>query len=76
MTVNAAVSNFTTLAMSLREISIIMKKKNNALVLFLVALLVIGGALYLLGIHETFGIVGASITTLFLTFLTAFVLMK
>ena len=49
-----------------------MKKKTNPAFIFLLVLLAIGGILYLLGMHDTFGIAGATITALVLTFLIVF----
>lgn len=49
-----------------------MKKKTNSAVIFFFVLLAIGGILYLLGMHETFGVAGAVLTALVLTFLMVF----
>lgn len=49
-----------------------MKKKTNPALIFLLVLLAIAGILYLLDMHETFGVAGATLTALVLTFLIVF----
>lgn len=49
-----------------------MRKKTNSAVIFFFVLLAIGVILYLTGMHVTFGIAGATITALVLTFLIVF----
>lgn len=49
-----------------------MKKKTNPALIFLLVLIAIGGILYLTGMHETFGLAGASLTALIITFLIVF----
>ncbi len=49
-----------------------MKKKTSPAVIFFFVLLGIAGVLYLLGMHDTFGVAGMCIIALVLTFLITF----
>lgn len=49
-----------------------MKKRIHPALLFLLILLITAGILYVLGMYETFGVLGASLTAVVLTLLIVF----